>query len=262
MRLKNLALVMAVGLVVLPATAARASISAILTTEHADIGIGYEDGQWDLHVHDDTNDVEYEPDEVLLYVGPAAVTNRPASAAFNFIGVGPGEQYWRLPQSQNPALLYLGVAADEVESGAFASWNNTDPRVNQTGAYVILSLVDVRGPGDFSIWSSTDDGPVVWMATSDGIDAEDALYQLVGGHSHYNYGFTATGLYEVDFQATAYLGPGATNPTSSDVVTYYFGVEYVPEPSSFALAGCGGLSLAGLALRRRIAGAGRNSAAR
>jgi surface-anchored protein len=252
MRVMRLGAWIVAGLVVLPSVRAEAAYDAVLTTEHVDIGLAYEDDAWDLHVHDETNDAEYEPDAALLYAGSDARTNRAASSSFDFIGVGAGEQYWRLPQSQNPLLLYLGVGAEEIEEGTFASWNVTDPRVNETGPYVILSLIDVRGPGDFSIWTSTDDGPLVWMSTAEGgVTADDRLYQLVGGHSHFNFGFTEAGLYEVDLQATAYLGPGATNPVTSEVATYHFGIEAVPEPASWLLLACGGLAVGCVARRSR-----------
>jgi hypothetical protein len=43
-------------------------------------------------------------------------------------------------------------------------------------------------------------------------------------HAHYNRAF-GRGFYEVDVQASAFLGPGQTNPTSSSVVTYHLQVE-------------------------------------
>lgn len=240
-----------VGMIAWLPSAAHGAYDTVLTTGHADIDLAYEASAWELLVHDHDADTEYDPGSALMYVGEAARTNRPASNSFDFIGVGPDQPYWRLPQNENPLLLFLGISTAEIEEGTFDSWSVTDPRLNETGPFVILSLIDVRGPGDFSIWTSTDEGPLVWMSTAaDGITADDKLYQLSGSHSHHNMGFTKAGLYEVDFRATAFLGPGATNPVTSEITTYHFGVETVPEPGSWILFAVGGL-LSAFALARR-----------
>lgn len=250
-----------------------------VTNEHVDIGIAYDGGAWDLHVHDENNDAEYAPDEVLNYVGPAARTSRPAGSAFDFIGVAAGATYHRLPQSQNSSLLYLGIAAEEVAPGTFDSYNpstQSKQRLpNVAASYLRLSLVSVKGyggataPGHFSIWSSADEGPIVYMSSfndgiananangldaTDGITADDALWIVEGSHSHFNYGFSATGLYELTFEASGYLNDGNAGTLGTQVfsgpVTYTFGVETtaVPEPATF---GGAVLTLVGLLARRR-----------
>ena len=55
-----------------------ATFSHLLGSEHVDIGLAYEDGAWDLHLHDETHDIEYAPDEALLFVAPEAKTTQPA----------------------------------------------------------------------------------------------------------------------------------------------------------------------------------------
>jgi surface-anchored protein len=228
------------------------AFNAILGIDHVDVGLGYSAlGGWDLHVHDDTNSAEYEPGEALLFAGVSARINRPASAAFNFIGVGSGEQFWLMPFTQNPSVIFLGIGTDEVESGSFASYLETDSRVNQPGAWIELSLLDVRGPGQVSLWTNDGFGsPIVWWSTAEGgITASDSAFVLSESHAHFNWGFTAAGLYEVDVQATAFLGPGATNPSTSAVATYHFGIEAVPEPGSALLALLGAFTLS--ARRRR-----------
>jgi surface-anchored protein len=185
--------------------------AVILKTEHVDVGVAYEDGGWDLHVHDEDNDQEYEPDEALLYVGPQALTTRPAGAAFDFLGVAAGQTYYRLPQSLNPELLYLGIGGEEIEGGTFL------------GGTVALRLKAVNGPGHFAVWQSDDAGPAVYMATSDGVTAADFVTVFEGDHDHFNWGFTARGRYEVTFEAVATLPDGTI--TMSGDVTYYFSVD-------------------------------------
>jgi surface-anchored protein len=222
----------------------------VFTDQHMDIGLGFLEGEWDLHVHDDIEDIEYAPDEALLHVGVEGRVTRSNSSAFAFVGVGPGEQYWLLPQGQKDGQIYLGIAS-ETEGGEFASYRNSDPRVSGSGAFVTLTLKGVRGPGNVSIWSFDSEGqPLVWWATSDGVTSTDSLFILEGSHNHYNYGFTAPGIYEIDVQASAYLGPGMTNLTASEVTTYFFGVA-IPEPTT-ALMLCTGGTILGLRHRRRI----------
>jgi surface-anchored protein len=188
------------------------AVLAVLTTEHVDIGMAYEEDAWDLHVHDETNDAEYAPDEALLFVAPQALTTRPAGSAFDFIGVGAGESFYRLPHSPpNPESLLLGFGTEEIEDGTFLN------------DVVHLQLKAVNGPGHFSVWRSTDAGPELFMATSDGITASDLFTGLAGGHEDLNFGFTAQGPYEVTFEAVATLPDGT--PTSSGDVTYFFAVD-------------------------------------
>lgn len=211
----------------------------VLTTEHADVGVGYEDGEWDLHEHDDINDIEYAANEVLNYVAPGAALNQPAGSQWAFLGAGAGNTVWLLPQVQNPSLLWLGIGGEEIESGIFV-----DEQVS-------LNLIDVRGPGQFSLFSNGVFGdPNVLMATSDGISAADTMTVFVGSHAHYNWAFTAAGYYEIDFEAVGTLVDGNV-VTSSGPVTYYFGVETtaVPEASSLTLAAAA-IAMGAVGMRR------------
>ena len=128
-RTKALAVALALGtLTLLPAS--RAQAQASLTNEHVDIGVGYDPVTgWDLHIHDETNDVEYGTGDALLHVLPAAAAARPAGSAFDFVGVGAGQTYYRLPDTQNPSLLFLGLAAEEANEADFAAWDTLDNRV-------------------------------------------------------------------------------------------------------------------------------------
>lgn len=224
----------------------------ILTLEHVDLGIAYKAGAWDLHLHDESNDIEYAPGEALLYVGDAATTPRPAGTQWDFIGIAPGEDVWILPAVQNPLLLFLGVGAEEVEAGTFASYFEGDPRVQASGAWLRLELLDVVGPGHFSVWTSDAFGaPVAWMSSFDrGITAHDSLFILEGTHTDYNWTFTETGLYDVTVRASAFLddGAGGLIPVMSEEAIYTFGVKAVPEPAAAALLAVGGVLLRG---RRR-----------
>lgn len=217
--------------------ASHAGAVLVVETGHFDIGIEYTfAGGWDLHVHDEDNDIEYEADEVLFYAGANTMQFRPAGSQWDFIGVNAGESFWVLPQQFDPNKVYLGIAAEEIDSGVFQ------------GDVVTLALSAVRGPGEFSLYQVDGVGqPIVYMASSNGIDANDKVVLPVGGHGHFNYGFTATGLYEIDVYAYGTLVDGTY--TESDVTTYYFGVEAVPEPATLLALGAGAAAL--LARRRK-----------
>ncbi|MEM1058232.1 MAG: choice-of-anchor M domain-containing protein [Verrucomicrobiota bacterium] len=234
----------ALALLLLPAAA---PARTILTTEHADIGIGYEGG-WDLHVHDDDNDIEYDPDEVLLYLGPNARKSADSFEA-GFTGSAEGEDLWVLPQGpQNPTLLYLGVGSEFDDLTDFGAWAPSDTRVDFGGDEFVwfrLNLESVSGPGQFSVY--TDDN-IVWMSSIAAPTDGNHLYILRDGHNHYNWTFSATGLYEVSFSATTELANG--DLVTSTPVTYLFGVEVVPEPTTGSLL----LLAAGFALARRRSG--------
>jgi surface-anchored protein len=182
-----------------------------LTNQHVDVGIAYEDGEWDLHVHNETDDVEYEPNKVVLVVGSLAKTTVPADPAFAFLGA-PGSDIWVLSQVQNPALMFLGIAAEEIPDGVF------------TGNQLQLALKSVKGPGDFAVFSVDGFGqPVVGFNSGDGIDASDSVNVLTGGHTDYNWSFSKPGRYRMTVEATGTLVSGET--ISSGPVTYTFSVE-------------------------------------
>lgn len=232
-------------------SAASARATVILTTEHADLSAAYVGGELELEIHDEDNDIEYEPGEALFYVGPSGKTTQPAGPEWEFIGAGPGGDVWVIPQVQDPTLPFIGFGAEEVDPGTFASYLELDPRAGGVGEWLRYALKDVRGPGQFSVWTNSGLSTTVWMSTADGVGADDLFFQLAGNHTDANFGFTAPGVYEIDLDVSAYLGPGETNLISSEVATYRFGVEMVPEPSSSLLLAVGGVTWGLFVWRKR-----------
>ncbi len=225
---------------------AGSSLQAVdISHDHVDIGVGY-DGDWEFEVHDETSDTAYEPDDVRFIVNPEfSATARSASSSYDFIGVGAGETYYLLPTTQHPELPYLGFATEEMNPADFMAWDTGDSRLDGvTAKWVRFDLLSVSGPGDFSAFT-TFDGVTDWMASSDGITAEDSLYVLAASHAHYNIAFSALGNYEVTFSVTSMLSNGQLS--TSAPATFSFAV---PEPSHYASL-TGVFALLALAVMRR-----------
>ena len=240
----------------------------------------------ELHLHStEVEPQEFAADAALLPVKAAAKANRPAGSQWDFIGVSAGQPFWRLPKSQNPNLLYLSLGTEELNPADFATT-------------ITWSLVGVTGtgggaaPGVFSVWDVDDFGgivPLMSTASSGTSGIPNSLVVNAGGHYHYNYGFTAPGLYNVEFQANSTLSPALGGGPVSGSAVYSFGVfdvenDYVepestpwtyegqqftvalygdehidmgvalvavPEPSGLVLAGLGLAALVGANARRR-----------
>jgi surface-anchored protein len=195
--------------------------------DHTRINIDIQyDGQmgWHLASFDDFSGDPYEANEVLLYASAATRETVPDDPEFAFLGVAPGSTVWVLPQAFDPSKLSMSGTTESIAAGTFASYYESDPRVQHTAPWVKLTLKAVHGPGDMAVWQDDRFGhPVVWMATADGITDDDAIFIQLGLDADFTFAFTAPGLYHVKLQASAYL-PGQADPIHSDVTGYSFRV--------------------------------------
>lgn len=202
-----------------PWTAAIALVIAVATSGN----VSAELYQLDLHLHSEELPLDGYPSEIgagdaLLPVMAAAKQLRPSGSQFDFIGVAAGSSYWRLPKSQNPSLLFLSIGTEELDPADFAS----------TITWSLLGVTGAGGgaaPGTFSLWNVDDFGGLVpLMSTSPGAGTPNSLIVSAGGHYHFNYGFSAPGLYNVQFAATATLAAALGGGQVTGNAVYSFGV--------------------------------------
>mgnify|MGYP000865832983 FL=1 len=115
-----------------------------------------------------------------------------------------GDPLWILPQNPYPGAPYVGVSAESIAPGTFH-----DP--------LTIELKRVEGPGHFLVWQAGGFGSIdIRMDTRDGIEASDTLTPFVGGHEHYNWGFTTSGVYRAYFQASGRRPGQSTNIVSPE----------------------------------------------
>lgn len=218
-----------------------ASAQSVYDDGHGDIGIAYEEGELELHWHIEGGTVdgvpraneEFDAEELvavtsLLFNDPAG---RPSDPSWAPIGNAPGDITYLLPQASISGTPFLGLASEEM--GLPSDWA-TD---------LTWTVSNFSGPGEFSIWQNGVT-PDFFVSTADGLLSWTGP---VGGHDHYNYGFTEAGLYDVELTVSA---THATDGPVSDTASFRFSaVTSIPEPSGSALLATLGL---GVLTRRRL----------
>ncbi len=224
---------------------ASVTAAAIYTSGHGDLGIAYESGELEPHIHlhdgsvvdgipvsNPPDGIEFAPDEAIIFVADPSIP-RPTGGQWDFLGAASGSPVWILPQGEDPAKPFFGIASEEL---AASEW----PTLS-------LSLISLDGPagGHFSVYQIDAFGtPLIKFDTSDGIGGDDTLPLIVGSHDHYNWAFTQPGVYGATFSVN---GTHLIDGPKSAAATFSFGVTQVPEPSTTLALGLG----VALALGRR-----------
>lgn len=198
---------------------------AVIRQGHIDIGVAFEDGVLEPHIHDESQDVEYAPNAAVIHVGPESIATIPTDSRFSFLGIA-GRPLYLLPQVQRENLPFLGLAADEIGAGLFTE--------NQ----LRMKLTAASGPGHFFLFSSGGvlATPTVRYDSSNGIGEDDVAIILAGGHTDYSWAFTQPGDYVLTLQATGVLS-GSNTPVVSEALNFHF--QVIPEPSIWALVSLG-----------------------
>lgn len=191
-----------------------------LLTAHVDIAVTYqpadETNKLGIVVRDDDQGQTYQSNEVSLVAVEAARLTLPAGTIFG----EEGDPLWVLPQALNPEVLYVGLSGEALFPGPFAGT-------------VELRLVELRGPGHLFLWQAGAFGEFdLRMDTTDGVSAADHVPVAVGGHAHYNWGFTTNGVFEVVLQAFGQRAGVATNDFSLPTALRFEVEPLPPEPDS------------------------------
>ena len=182
-----------------------------------------------VHLGVHTDDGHFEPGDVEFLVTNSAFTTAPTSLNGLL-----GSQAWILPIDGNQAAL-LGVIDAGVARVGFPSATPPIP--------VTFTLLSVgQNPGNFVLYTALND---IRLSSTLGTVGAQNSFSLVAGHTHYNWGFSAPGIYTFDMQAS-FVDPVHGNLQSPEE-TYTFNV--VPEPSTGVLLMAGLATLS--AVRRR-----------
>lgn len=227
--------------------ASHATAASVVTGGHIDApAFGYPPGEgFEPHIHNEggadgaiidgvreTNDVEFEPDELIFRVNFTSTTTVDTV------------DYYFLPEVQQTAednqVPWMGIGFEEIVA---AVANNEIPGFVGDTFTISLQVNSAPTGAEFRMWQ--DDGfggaiDFINTATNklsfdiDPFNGED--------HIHVNWGFTHEGVYDLEFGITG-TPIGGSEESASGVYSF----QVVPEPSAALLGALGGVLL----LRRR-----------
>lgn len=174
------------------------------TSGHGDIGVAYEEGDLELHLHLEegavlngnalTESAEPLPALVEIVVSNAA-QGLSSEALEDGIGAHAGEPVWLLPATNDPRLPFVGFGTEELNA---ADWS-TDV------TFKVVAVESPSGLGHFSSFKSDGVGGYTFGVSTSlgGVTEADSISQPAGTHDHQFLAFTEPGLWRVTFVATA-----------------------------------------------------------
>jgi surface-anchored protein len=207
---------------------------------HYDLAVNYTlAGGWEVYAYDHADQGRLDPRTTILAIDDRGLAAVPAGGEFAFLG-GPGDPVWVFPEVYDPELVYLGIGAPLLQRGLFSGGLSNRGQVTMQ-----LAAVTGSGPasgGGLVMWQSAFP-PRVQFSTVDGIGEEDQLDRITANfHAHYNWGFTAPGLYRVSFEFSGTLLPEHGGGETGTTATFQFAVGDISDPSPlrYAWPGDGG----------------------
>ncbi len=208
-----------------------------LSSGHVDIFEVHYDSSVDpvefaLHVHDHDTGGHFEPADVILQVNENTLFSSPSGLASVL-----GASAYILPSIQEADMLYGGVSA-EGPIGVFQN-NRFSIRMISAG---------LGNPGNFVMYRFSGGGALQVGLQALGSSLSVSEFTTpIGGHEHWNWGFSAPGVYTFEFQGVAVKNVDLTVwETPREIFTFHV----IPEPSSGVLLVVGGAVLASVRRQR------------
>lgn len=172
---------------------------------HYDLAMEYELGSgWRSYLWDHAEQEVVEARRRVLWLRDWARVQVPSGAEYEFLG-GAGAEIWWLGETYAEDRLYLGIGAPRMGRNIFSGG------LSNRGT-VTMRLSGVRGSGverggTFTMWASGFP-PRLIFSSSAGAGAANVLEGIVANfHGHYNFGFSAAGVYRVAFEISGKLLP-------------------------------------------------------
>ncbi|MCX4702646.1 choice-of-anchor M domain-containing protein [Streptomyces sp. NBC_01352] len=184
----------------------------VIAEGHVDMAARPTGGDLEFQLKEGTelNHEWYEPGEVVMHVRPAA--KRKIPDGYTFLGT-PGDAVWWLPLQQNAGIVWPG-------------WNTTEYAKADLDGRVAFRLDSVQGPGNIAMFHNDAMGvPVVSLNSGDGLP--DAHTLGAGTHSHFDWVFSAEGVYRTTFTVSATLADG-TKVSDTETIAWVVGDDTDP----------------------------------
>jgi len=173
--------------------------------------------EFTLHIHDHATENHFEPGDVILQVNESSYFASPSG----LVGVL-GASSYILPASQEAGMLYGGISAD----GPLGVFQNNRFRIQMVSA-------GSGNPGNFALYRFSGGGTLqVGLQSLGGSVSVNEVTVPIGGHEHWNWGFSAPGIYTFEFKG---LGTKSVDLSILETAPEIFTFHVIPEPSSGAL---------------------------
>lgn len=199
---------------------------------------GNPDAGWELLISYDTDNdfyttsgiVRLDPATTTIVTTPECELVLPVGHLFPPGLANAGDTVWIIPQNNYPGQIFFGWR-NAIEHGTFMTSINGvylpwDPRGS-----IVVELIDASGPaidagGEFVMWEyNLQNMPEIHFNSADGLNSQDRLEPVpAGAHTHYNYGFTHPGRYEVTFRASGRLRNGGQDTSANE--TFHYSVPF------------------------------------